>query len=306
MLFAPSRFHDPGVSADHEGRAGLYLGYLLDQPAALNFTFSANRESFVWQRTEQDFRPTRLRWRDLAAQYGTLRTLYIEAVDTTETAAADPVRPLIVHCHGNSSNLYNNATYTALSLLPFGDVLQFEYPGFDKATAKASGLRRIANFDPMVATLAKDLNAQAIERPLLFWGHSLGGLICAELAAVVEQTDGLILEATGASAESIVQALAPKIAGPFVRYQLDDRLSAYSLSESLRDFDQPVLVLGAKQDKTLPVRLSQEVFATLKAEERDVSYAEFPQANHLSVKAQPSLGRTIEGFLQALINEPSS
>lgn len=297
VLYAPKALVHANNPRDHEGRAGVYLGYLFDEPAELSLTFRANRESFVWLRSAEDFLPVSYQWRELSAPYGSLRTLYVEPTSAGITGSTDSARPLIVHCYGNSSNLYNNATYTALTLLPLGDVLQFEYPGFDTARNNDEQ-RRIANFDAMLATLAEDLNQQAIERPLIFWGHSLGGLICAELAARVQQTDGLILEATGASAQSIVTSIAPKIAGPFLRFKLDPRLKSYSIPGALQDFTAPVLVLGATLDKTLPVKLARELYEILEHEGHNVIYEEFPQANHLSLKAAPLLKRKIKQFLR--------
>ena len=243
-----------GRSREHEGKIGLFNGYLFDQPEEFEFELSANSESLIWNLGKDDFIPSSHERSHLETSYGPLETLYIYADDQGDISAP---RPLFVHCYGNAANLYNNGTFTALSALPYGDILQFEYPGFfGPDTEKNDLLRTAENFDIMIEALAADINQSAPKRPVIFWGHSLGGLVCSELAARVDTTDGLILETTGANVRAIARAFLPRFSSLFVNLKVAEGLEKYDIPNALETFDAPVLVLGARKDKTLNIDLS--------------------------------------------------
>lgn len=288
-----------------EAGTGLFLGRALgglqpgDDPDG-NVSLSANvgGQRAEWVFPSRELVSATVTWRHIATGYGDLPLVYV-AADTSD--ASPETRPLFVHCYGNGSNLYNNATVAALVALPHGDILQFEYPGYDHtATADATDLRRSRNFEIMIDALAADLNAQDVARPLVFWGHSLGGMVCADLAGRVAEADGLILEATAADAQAMVRAQTPAIARVFLRPVLTAELARYELVESLVDFEAPILVLGGGKDRILPVSLSREVRDRLAEAGHDVWYREFPGANHLSISTEMDFPETVSGFVVSL------
>ncbi len=287
-----------GRNQKHEGDINLLMGVALKVPDDYKFDLSFGKDTRAWKFTKDDFIPTHRNRLSIEAGYGPVDTLYVEATDIDEPRTA---RPLIVHCYGNGASLYNNATFTTLDLLPYGDVVQFEYPGFGGGTAEErTALRKVANFDLMTDALAADLNAQEIERPLIFWGHSLGGIVCANIASKVPQTDAVILEATGNDILDIAHAQIPIYAKPFIRLDIDEQLTDYRITDMLADFSAPILVLGAKKDKTLKVTLSRRIHKALIKIGRDSQYVELPGANHISIKSDPSLPDTINSFLQRI------
>ncbi len=287
-----------GPDQRHEGRIKLLFGIALEEADDYEFELSANNESSDWNVKAEDFIPTRHERRHLPTAYGTVETLYVEAADMRTEGQT---RPVFVHCYGNGASLYNNAAFTALALLPYGDILQFEYPGFAGASEEErSALRKVENFDPMTDALAADLNARSANRPVILWGHSLGGIVCANLATKLNTIDGLVLETTGNDVEEIARAVVPLYAKPFVRLKPDERLSAYRISDMLRGFEPPILVLGARQDETLSVRLARRLHKALIKAELDSRYIEFADANHLSVKSQAELTPLIDNLIDSL------
>ncbi len=288
-----------GPEGSHEGRAGVFMGILLDQSVG-NFVFDINSggETSTLELTKADYVKTNVSHDRLNAPYGPLDLLYVEKsdIDTPRNK-----RPLIVHCYGNGSNVYNGGAATALSLLLYGDVIQFDYPGFFGSTQQdLKDLRKLSNFEPMTDALAEYFNAQATNRPLIFWGHSLGGLVCANLAGKVPAADGLILETTGNDAETIAKAVVPAYIKPFIRLRVDPRLKQYRIDDMINGFGAPILVMGAKKDKTLSAALARKLDEALKEKGFDSQYKEFPNANHLSVKQDEALPDIIHEYFKAV------
>jgi len=149
--------------------------------------------------------------------------------------------------------------------------------------------------------LADYVNAEmGGQRPLILWGHSLGGFVCADMAARLTHVDGIILEATATNAQDVSKAVIPWYAKLFIRARTAESLEAYDMTETLKTATAPILILGATKDKTLPVDLSRKLSVDLKAAGRDVTYTEFPKANHISIPTQENFLTTVEDFVEGL------
>lgn len=220
-----------------------------------------------------------------------------EQLAITHVERAGAARPLVVHCGGNASDRYESGTLYAQKMISFADVLIFDYPGYGDSTGKAdANSLRAAN-----EALADYINADlATRRPLILWGHSLGGFVCADLAGRLNTVDGIILETTATNAEDVTKAVIPWYLKLFIRARVSKSLSDYDMVDTLGTATEPILILGAAKDKTLPVELSRKLSERLIAAARDVTYVEFPDANHLSVPTQPNFLRTVKNFAQGL------
>lgn len=201
-------------------------------------------------------------------------------------------RPLIVRCGGNASTRQNNTFVYGATAIPHGDVLLFDYPGSGETGGEASA----ASFEAMGDALAAFVTQQAAGRDLVMWGHSLGGFVCADLARRLPETDGAILEASARNAEKVAAAWKPWWAGPFVRINVAEGLGGYDNALALKDMKGPVLVLGGKRDRTLPVRLARDVAAALQAQGNDVSYVEFPEGVHSDFPGQADFPGVVAAF----------
>ena len=215
----------------------------------------------------------------------------------TRIERAGPSRPLVLHCGGNASDRYETGTLYAQKMISFADVLMFDYPGYGDSAGRADAdSLRSAN-----QALANYINRElSPRRPFILWGHSLGGFVCADMAARLKHIDGIILEATATNAKDVSKAVIPWYAKIFIRARTAPSLDAYDMSETLETSTAPILILGAAKDKTLPVELSRKLSQDLTAAGRNVTYVEFPNANHISIPTQENFQTTVEGFIDGL------
>ena len=220
-----------------------------------------------------------------------------ERLAITHMEREGPSRPMVVHCGGNASDRYESGVLYAQKMISFADVVMFDYPGYGDSTGQASAdSLRAAN-----QALADYVNAEmGGQRPLILWGHSLGGFVCADMAARLTHVDGIILEATATNAQDVSKAVIPWYAKLFIRARTAESLEAYDMTETLKTATAPILILGATKDKTLPVDLSRKLSVDLKAAGRDVTYTEFPKANHISIPTQENFLTTVEDFVEGL------
>lgn len=216
------------------------------------------------------------------------------------STAADARRPLIVYCGGNSGDRYNSGVFYALKALPYGDVMLLDYPGYGDSPGVPNSARLDAMAQP-VSALAVSL---AGERPLVFWGHSLGGFVCTRMVRITPQTDGVVLEATARRAIDVAKAWRPWFATPFVRLHVADSLASYDVAGALSDFHGPVLVLGARRDDTLPVPLARALADALRAQGSRVTYVEFAQARHMDISRQPDFPAAASSFFDSVAGQP--
>jgi len=300
-LYGSTRYREPGTvhgSTAAYVREGLFLDDMLTEPQDIEFTIAVNSENGVWKQAKEDFIPATAHYETLTASYGPLETVLIEA----DKIVGDRMdRPLFIKCHGNGTNVYNTGVLSALTALPFGDILHFEYPGFDGPDRRENRrLRTVENFDVMIDAFAAHLNDRAYRRPIILWGHSLGGLVCARLASKLNKVDGIILEATANDARTIVRSRVPGIAKPFISLDINPAFEAYNIAGNLERVDAPILLAGAGGDRVLPVKLSRSLADMLAAQGNRVTFIEFENANHISIAAEEGFGEGINTLLMGI------
>lgn len=213
---------------------------------------------------------------------------------------AAPLRPLVVHCAGNAGDRYNSGLAYATKALPWADVLVFDYPGYGDTPGPASA----AAFEAASKAVTDHVIAISANRKVVFWGHSLGGFVCARLAATMPSADGLILETTAPNAAAVARAWTPSYARLVVRTAVAPSLASYDVVADAARMNGPVLVLGATKDNVLPVTLARQISDGLKSRNANVTYHEYPQANHWDVRYQASFTDTVSRFFSALEAQP--
>ncbi len=205
------------------------------------------------------------------------------AVAATRIRTGEVRTPLILFWGGNMFRRRVNTFGAARKLTPFGDVLMFDYPGYGDTPGQAD----VAGFRAAGEAVAAAARAQADAegRPLIAWGHSLGGPICAE-AARFAHADALVLEATTPSARAAVHQQAGMM-GPFLRFNIAPGLAAINIPASLESYPGRVVVLEAGKDDTLPPALSRRLARDLTAQGVEVQHLVFPAAGHNDIGRQP-------------------
>jgi pimeloyl-ACP methyl ester carboxylesterase len=173
-------------------------------------------------------------------------------------------RPFFVHCSGGRGDRYNSGVIYAGKVLHWGDVLLFDYPGY----GDSPGVANAESFAAMIGPVAAFAAAQARGRRLIFWGHSLGGAVCASLAGRAPGAGAMIFEAS-------------------IRDVEDARASAaearFDALEALKPMQGPVLILAGARDTSIPVRRSRAFAAAARDSRQDVTYVEFPDADHTDI-----------------------
>ncbi len=198
--------------------------------------------------------------------------------------------PLIVSCFGNASDRRLNGIDYLRKIAPFGEAVIWDYPGY----GDSSGAAEVTSFEAVIDDLVPELDARADGRPLIYWGHSLGGFVCAQMAARSEAVDAIILETTAPNVRAVAREWAPLGLGRIV--PIDDQLKRFDTPQALADFARPILIIGAGRDQVLPVGLSRQLAEQLP----DAIYLELPQATHFSAgfdpQAQAAVRKLVEGL----------
>ena len=202
-------------------------------------------------------------------------------IAVTEFTTGDPNRPLVVHCGGNASDRYGTGALFGLKVIPYADLVIFDYPGYGDSPGKPSA----QSFEVMVNALADELNTRFAhnDRPLILWGYSLGGFVCAELLGKVPNADAIIIESSARDAKSASKQLVPGFLRPFLRVRLSSSLAAYDNVEALKAYQGKVLVLAGAKDGILPAKLSRDLVAGLEAHGVSITYHEFAEGNHANL-----------------------
>lgn len=203
------------------------------------------------------------------------------AVSRVTPASATATTPLIVHCGGNATDRFTNGVYYSKKILPWGEPIFFDYPGYGDSSGKTT----LKALNAVLAEFGPWIDAQAKGRPLVLWGHSIGGLICSKLATHSREADAIILETTGPSPTAIATDRVRWI--PFYSVKVRGGFEAYDIPALLKTFPGPILVAGAGKDRTLPVYLSQTLAEALKKEGRDITYVEVPEGVHNGAAQTP-------------------
>lgn len=205
-------------------------------------------------------------------------------------------RPLVVHCAGNAGDRYNIGVPYARKAMPWADVFVFDYPGYGDTAGPASA----AKFEAASAQVVSHILEISKDRKLVFWGHSLGGFVCARLATSTQGADGLVLETTAPNVQAVAKAWTPWFARPFVRAQIADSLASYDVVADASRVSGPILVLGAKNDNQLSVTLARALSEGLSSRGAAITYHEFANAGHNDVPDQPDFPTIVTTFFQTV------
>ncbi|HYC99521.1 alpha/beta hydrolase family protein [Brevundimonas sp.] len=218
-------------------------------------------------------------------------------IGATRVRSSGPGRPLILYCGGNMFRREAAGGSAARKLASFGDVLMFDYPGYGDTEGPTdfSSFRAVGE----AVVNAARTQADAEGRPLIAWGHSLGGVVCAE-AARHARADVLVLETTTPGAKATVDQQAG-LMRPFVRVNMAPALAAVDLPASLDGYAGRIVVLEAGRDETLPPVLSQRLTRELRHRGHVVERLVFPEAGHNTVGRQPDFNERVSAALAAAL-----
>lgn len=248
----------------------------------------------AWEKQKASISIPEGRLQPVNLEHGYIETGASDIAYTLLTRDSQEVRPLIVHCGGSTAARQDSGTLYGLKLIEFGDALLFDYPGYGDSPGKTS-TQSLRAMNTAVSDFVK--KGLIDGRPLILWGHSLGGFVCTELLAEFETVDGLVLETSARNAKEVAAVATPWFAKPFVRVVISEEVARFDNVDALAGKDVPILVLGAGQDRTLPVRLSRDLADALTDAGHNVAYFEFENANHISIATDDGFPLIVDAFL---------
>ena len=190
----------------------------------------------------------------LAYERVTLATADGERIVAWQLEPRQP-RADIAYFHGNGGNLSLwLPVFEALHRLDYR-VLAVDYRGYGLSTGTPTeeGVYRDAE-----AVARHAAATRAADRPLVFWGRSLGTPIAAA-ATRVAMPDGLVLESGFPDKASVIRRQ------PLLRALNLFASYRFSTVELLQGFRNPVLVMHGDLDSIVPFSLGRELFERLTA-----------------------------------------
>jgi pimeloyl-ACP methyl ester carboxylesterase len=158
-------------------------------------------------------------------------------------------RARIVYFHGNGGNLSNWTPILAGIARRGYSVLAIDYRGYGLSTGRPTerGLRK-----DVEAAVAQIWPAAESQRPLVYWGRSLGSAMAA-YAASVRKPDGVIIEAGFPDARSAVRG------SPIVAFLALFASYRFPAADFLNRAGVPVLQLHGDRDSVIPIALGREL-----------------------------------------------
>lgn len=223
----------------------------------------------------------------------TLRLPYAAGEVAVSRVHGNPQGPIILFCGGNMFRRAIAGGERAEALVPFGDVVMFDYPGYGETPGEAT----LANFRQAGSAVAAWVaRTAAVEgRDVVAWGHSLGGPVCAETTQMID-VDILVIEASTPTARAVVNDTLGLLR-PFVRVNIDPGLDSFDVVQTLSGYRGRVLVLEAGRDETLPPRLSREMAEDLVERGVAAERLVFPDADHNNIRLQPDFQSRLSSAL---------
>jgi len=189
--------------------------------------------------------------RDFGVPYEALR---IDTKDGERLRAwlmpAPAPRARIVYFHGNGGNLSNWSPILAGIVRRGYTVLAVDYRGYGISTGHPTEQGLYRDVEAVVTRTWPEMENQ---RPLVYWGRSLGGAMAA-FAATVRKPDGVILESGFPDARAVVRGSLPlAVLSVFSSYR-------FPAAEFLNHARVPVLQLHGDRDSVIPIELGRELF----------------------------------------------
>ena len=182
----------------------------------------------------------------------------------------EPQNPIadVVYFHGNGGNLSLWLPILAVLHAKQLRVLAVDYRGYGLSTGRPSEEGLYLDAEAIANHAAA--NRKPGERPLIFWGRSLGGPVAASATRVLHP-DGLILESSFPDKAAVIRSQPLlRVLNVFSAYRFDT-------VGLLAHFSGPVLVLHGNRDSIVPFTLGRELYDRLDPPKR---FVEIDGADH--------------------------
>ena len=176
--------------------------------------------------------------------------------------AADAAAPTVLYLHGARWNLTGHL-FRLEQLRAFGfSVLAIDYRGFGKSDGDLPSETTV--YEDAYAAWQRMATLQPDASKRYIYGHSLGGAVAVDLAVRLNATSaggapaahGLIIESSFTTLADIARSLTSELLP--AQWILSQKFDALGKIAGVR---MPVLVVHGKDDRYVPPRFSEELFA---------------------------------------------
>ncbi|PZP86952.1 MAG: alpha/beta hydrolase [Azospirillum brasilense] len=200
---------------------------------------------------------------------------------------AGPCRgPVVLYFHGNGGGLHGHT-----ALLDGLDarqlcVVAMEYRGYPGAPSHASERAIVGD----AVALYDDVARRYPQRPIIFWGYSLGSGVAVQ-AAVQRPPAALVLEAPFTSVVARAKELFP-FAPTFLMRNRFDSLG------SIAQLQAPLLILHGTDDGIIPLAMGEQLYAAANPPKQMQRYASAHHTDLWQTRAYDDAAAFIHKFAE--------
>lgn len=206
---------------------------------------------------------------------------------------------VLLYLHGNGINIGANVEQAyRFQKLGF-DVLLIDYRGYGKSKGNFPNEAQIYQDVEIVWNYLvneRKINPQNI----LVYGHSLGGAIAIELATRHPKMSGLIIQSSFTSMESMVNYRGGMYRFFPIKLILHQRFDSIT---KLRKFDIPIMLIHGREDLSVPVYMSEQLFAVTPAQIKDLYIVSGANHNNVAAIAGDEYLERVNKFINQLKNK---
>ncbi|HYC59323.1 MAG TPA: alpha/beta fold hydrolase [Thermoanaerobaculia bacterium] len=164
----------------------------------------------------------------------------------------------IIYFGGNDSRVDDHGAFIARAMSPLrANLYLFDYRGY----GRSGGTPTIAALKQDALAIYDAVRAQAVSRPVIVHGFSLGSFM-AGYVATNRPVDGLVLEATAPDVQRWASNQIPMYAKPVVRLRIAPALLEESNEKVVQEYTGPLMLVTGAADPVTPPKFTN---ALLKA-----------------------------------------
>lgn len=160
-----------------------------------------------------------------------------------------------------------------LATLSGANIVSYDYPGRGGTSVPLSVDNLIA-LGPALMTAFRDAGWIG-SGPVYSYGFSLGGASASNIARA-GGVNGLILESTAPDIKAVAHNMVPGAFRPFVRIAVSDDLKRYDYMGYVAGAGVPILLLAARDDRTVDLKTVNRFAGALKTSGIDMQMALAP------------------------------
>ncbi|MGB3403233.1 MAG: alpha/beta hydrolase [Microcoleaceae cyanobacterium] len=204
-------------------------------------------------------------------------------------------QPVIIHFHGNSSNIGANLGYVKMFHDMGFSVFIIDYRGFGQSSQRFPSEKMV--YQDAETAWNYVVETQKVDpQKVVVFGHSLGGAIAIELATRHPEMSGLIVESSFSSMQDMVDYQGKYWMFP-IHWILQQRFASI---EKVNHLKMPILLTHGTADTVVPSRMSQTLYAAA-IEPKQLLIVEDADHNNVRQVGGVQYFETLQQFIQQAV-----